>query len=499
MRRIVVLSLSCMGLALLLASCAEPPPEKTEPDEGGMDNLAWSLPPAPPKSAYNGPVFELSHNYPISKPSPPEPAPWQQAIGNGLIDTGNAEVYVNELKAHVADDMRVLIFDYANWDAAARGWYNLPWLTSLEKLGQPIPGSLREAIHGTYVGSSFPPAMFPISNLQASMTTHVLVYYDEVAAWTARQIWGDDADNPIPGLEAGGTQFPEGSIVVKVAATSADASTWAPMVGAQQWPIYAPPGDGTSGDPVLQNTSVFQFDLIVKDSQSAPKTGWVFATLVYDQSAPGDGWDKLVPLGAMWGNDPDVISPQGCDYLTAGGCPALSETWINQQTPVYARETLGWGGRLSGPNDGSVDISAVVQTDSGLELYEGRYAMSSCMGCHSTAQYLFDSFLLPVPSKCADDSCTPTFAKCTNGTCTEAPPGPGVDLVYYQTGSDEFMRWFQDRPGDAPMDPGQIATDYGMNYAFKALPQWFKATGQAGKINHVEDFNNYRGLRYDDE
>jgi hypothetical protein len=23
----------------------------------------------------------------------------------------------------------------------------------------------------------------------------------------------------------------------------------------------------------------------------------------------GSLWDKMVPLGAMWGNDPDVISP----------------------------------------------------------------------------------------------------------------------------------------------------------------------------------------------
>ena len=49
-----------------------------------------------------------------------------------------------------------------------------------------------------------------------------------------------------------------------------------------------------------------QFDIIVKDSVAAPKTGWVFSTLVYDLNAPGDAWDKMVPLGAQWGNDPGI-------------------------------------------------------------------------------------------------------------------------------------------------------------------------------------------------
>ena len=87
-----------------------------------------------------------------------------------------------------------------------------------------------------------------------------------------------------------------------------------------------------------------------------------------------------MPLGAMWGNDPNVKSPQGCDYLKPGGCPALAQTWINPVAPLYSKETLGWGGRLSGPNDGSVDINAVVQQSNGtLTKYPGRYAMSSCM------------------------------------------------------------------------------------------------------------------------
>ena len=444
----------------------------------------FALPSPPPSSVYSGPLFQLSHDYPQTPVLPPDPPPWREAIGLGQIDTQNAAAYVQALKDYIADDMRTLLFHYENWDAAAAGWYNQPWLSTV-----------REPIHGTYVGSTFPAEMFPLSGLTETMTTHVLVYYDDVAAGSLHRVWGQSAQDPVPGLEAGGGQFPEGGIIVKPAFTSASGEAWPPIDGAYPWLIYAAGDSG--GDPELQTVYLFQFDIIVKDTASAPGTGWVFATLVYDASVEGDDWDKLVPLGAMWGNDPDVVSPEDCDYLTPGDCPPLSETWVNQDTPLYTRETLGWGGRLSGPNDGSVDISAVVQTDNGLVPYDGRYAMSSCMSCHGVAEYQLMSFLLPSPSTCTEDDCTPKFALCTDGSCEEAEPGPDVDLVYFPAGSTEFRRWFQSRPGDVPQDPGTIPLDYGMNYAFKALPQWLIQTGRDSSPNFVRGFNFYRGRQYE--
>jgi hypothetical protein len=104
------------------------------------------------------------------------------------------------------------------------------------------------------------------------------------------------------------------------------------MQGAQQWTLYistnATKNRGPSAPPELDPTSFFQFDIIVKDSQSAPQTGWVFSTLVYDKDAPGANfWDKMVPLGAMWGNDPQATSP---------GQP-LMQNWIN---PAAHRDVL---------------------------------------------------------------------------------------------------------------------------------------------------------------
>ncbi|XXT20073.1 hypothetical protein WME94_00715 [Sorangium sp. So ce429] len=467
------------SLLLTAGACGSDEPAATQDQvqpPGTPD--PWALPSAPKPKEYDGPLFQLSHDYPKTQVEPEGPLPWREAIGNGTIDTINASAYTQALKDYVAGDMRTLLFDYPNWNAAAAGWYNVPWLADIE-----------DPIHGTYVGSTFGPDMFPISKLSKEMTTHVLVYYDRVAAGILQNVWGTSGMTPVPGIEAGGAQYAEGSVIVKPAFTTVNHEYWPPMEGAFPWQIWATPGGSSKSDkPTLQDVYLFQFDIIVKDTASSPKTGWVFTTLVYDKSIEGDDpWAKMVPLGAMWGNDPNVISPADCDYMVPDGCPALSETWINPDAPTYAKETLGWGGRLSGPNDAAVDTSAMIQTDSGPQPFtgnKGRLAMSSCMSCHGSAEYQMESFLLPRPSRCNDEKCS-------------------AEPVYYQPGSSDFMHWFQDRAGDVPMDTQQAgggsvyALDYGMNNAFKALPSWFKATGQPGALNFVEEFTNYRGLHPD--
>jgi hypothetical protein len=202
---------------------------------------------------------------------------------------------------------------------------------------------------------------------------------------------------------------------------------------------------------------LLQLDIVVKDSQSAPQTGWVFTTLVYDRNvAPGrnGAWDQLVPLGAQWGNDPQL-----------GGAPGaktpLAETWVNLAAPAYAKETLGWGGRLSGPNDHALnDISFVV--DGGRRLVRnGRN--SSCLSCHGTSQWAVNdpqvgmaSFLMPL-----------------------APSAAGAGAPYLNSpapGSEAWLRWFQNRPGNVPMDAGSVAGDFDLALTFRVLPAWLEAT-----------------------
>ncbi len=385
----------------------------------------------PVPANYKGPIFHLSHDYPTARPDPPVDPPWIKALGGKPISQDNALAYVKALKDYIAADMRKLILDYANWNADQAGWYNMPWLFSIT-----------EPIHGTYVGSSFPHTMFPLSGLKKDMTTLVVVYYDRTAGYTIGQIWGKDAMKP----DLSRAQYQEGAIIVKVALTTATKEEWAPMEGAATWDI----GDG---GPNPSKAAFFQFDIIVKDSKTAPRTTWVFSTLVYDKNARGDAWDKMIPLGAMWGNDPDVNSAINPNV-------PLKENVINPMAPLYATETLGYGGRLSGPNDGAIVQDAIIDGD-----LVPRVTVSSCMSCHGVAENPMRSFLLPGPG-------------ISNAQGGISPTAQG-DLMYLdKPGSVAFLQWFQDRPGTEPQDSGTQPLDYHMNLAFKALPLWAKFTGQ---------------------
>jgi hypothetical protein len=404
----------------------------------------------PPPSAYGGPLFKLSYQYPSGLPTPP--MPWRAAIRHGQITPQNAAAYTQALKQAVAEDMRVLLTDYASWNPDARGWYNDPWV-----------GVQREAIHGLLVGvNSVDSALFPKSGLAKPFTTYVVTYYNKTAAQTIGKIWGKTAMTPV--LDAASTQYAEGSITVKLAFTTAGPDVWPAMAGAIAWPAMVST-NATTGQfdkPALHKLYLMQLDIVVKDTLSAPKTGWVFTTLAYDKDAPAGRmgvWDKMVPLGSQWGNDPQANSAQDPNAR-------LFETWVNPKAPLYATETMGWGGRLSGPNDHGVnDISFV---ENGIRQLARTAGNSACLSCHGVSQWNtrdpsvgMASFLMPL-----------------------APPVGGAGAPYLNSpppGSADWMRWFQNRAGNVPMDAGSVAGDFDLALTFRVLPAWLEAT--TGKVH----------------
>ena len=433
----------------------------------------------PPRNVYSGPLFTLNHAWPKQPLPKLTNAPWQKAIGNGQINTQNAPAYAAALKEAVTVNGRRLTMHYDTWNAAKAGWYTEPWL-----------GSKREAIRGTYAAGEFGPGIFPDTGLRATFNTHVLTYYDERAAYSLQKLWGASAMTPK--ITTGNAQFDDGSIIVKAAVFASNdpkqpSDWWDAMKGAQVWDLYlSVPAPVSSTPPVPPSVwpgYVAQFDIIVKNSQSAPKTGWVFMTLVYDSSAPGDFWDKMVPLGVQWGNDPQA---------TADGMP-LQENWNNPKAPLYATQTLGWGGRLSGPNDGArndIAVNGVVMKNA---------PNSSCMSCHSTAQWnikahKMDSFLLPSFAT----STPPGFQTCGN----DGKPDPNGNLICSPAPSSAaWMKWFQNRLGTQPMDAGSIAMDFDEVFSFKSLPLWWAAVSPKTQPLSVmltapgggRSFNEYTG------
>jgi hypothetical protein len=396
---------------------------------------------------YHGPLFKLSHDYPNSvAPLPPE-LPWRKAIGGGPITVENASAYVNALKDYVASDMRLMLTDSPKWNAAALKWYNEPWT-----------GYIREATHGLYVGSSpFPADLFSGSGLTKPFTTYVLTFYDKRAANALYNVWGKTAETPA--IKPGTPQFAEGAIVVKAAFTTANTDVWPVMENALQWQPFistnATLGRTDKDKPELDRVSFFQFDIIVKDTKSAPQTGWVFSTLVYDKNATGtDFWDKMVPLGAMWGNDPQ---------MTGDPSPSqpLTQNWINPGAPAYSKMTLGWGGRLSGPNDGAVNDAVI---DAEVPKVAPKLPSSSCLSCHSVAEWPMKSFLLPTATQ-PQQFDPPGFVN--SDYMNFWPPGSSG-----QNGTAQWMHWFQSRPGTVAADDGTVAFDYDMVFVFKSLPAW---------------------------
>ncbi len=254
--------------------------------------------------------------------------PWRTAIGNAPINTSNAAAYTQALKDSIARDMVALLAGDEGWDAGRRGWYNDPWL-----------GAQREAIHGMLVGvERFDDSLFPKSGLTKPFTTYVITYYNRTAGQTLGAIWRDPQ---APRLDGGATQYADGSITVKLAFTTAGPQEWPAMRGALAWPMMMT-ANATTGQfdrPTLAKGYLMQVDIVVKDTQSAPQTGWVFTTLVYDRATrPGSRgvWDQMVPLGAQWGNDPRVDS-------AANPGAALFETWVNPNAPAVCARDAGLG------------------------------------------------------------------------------------------------------------------------------------------------------------
>lgn len=409
---------------------------------------------------FTGTTFSLKHDYPVmGSVDTPETYPWRKAIGKGEITQKNALKYVNALKDYISKDMTDLLFNYNKSNPNEKSWYQSIWL-----------GSVREPIHGMYVGSNFNPGTLG-STQKDSLTTYVYTLYDKTAAQTLNNIWGTDSINAYkPNLkDVKKTQYAEGSVIVKFAFVNYNNANkdWPPLEGSAAWEVYT---DVLAGytvakkgtKPAKRILKLMQLDIIVKDSQASPETGWVFSTLVYDKDARGGKWNKMIPLGATWGNNPEKVTKiTKTKALVDAKVPApidptLTENWINPDAPSYTIQTLGWGGRLSGPNDGAVfNTGPVTTSTSGMQFKHGGVSTVGCLGCHSTAQYKFNSFLTPIVFP------IPNFNK------TELP-------LVYDPGSKNWNRWFRNNNGETPFDLGknQIGLDYDMVTAFKAIPLW---------------------------
>ncbi len=284
-----------------------------------------------PPAGWDGPVFELSQDYPAAPP-PAEAYPWKSInFKRGFLQYPRA-VLAYALEGNVAVDWR-------GQDNAVRTWYHAPWM-------HPGPNG-REFVHGlTRERDSRPGELHP--NQTATVQNWAVSLYNAPGGYAIGQVWSDP-DAP----DASKARFPDGTVAIKLLFTRATPQEVPFLEGAPEW--EANTGTSTSS---IRTVRLLQVDIAVRDDRADDTTGWVFGTFVYDKDAPGlaqnEGWDKLTPLGIMWGNDPDLLGVAG----------RLKETRIGARGRQLVTH-LGWEGRLNGPVDNP---------------------NSSCLSCHGAGQ-----------------------------------------------------------------------------------------------------------------
>jgi hypothetical protein len=333
-----------------------------------------------PPADYKGRVFKLSQDYP-DQLSPKEDYPWlkiefkdgapvdPRAYLQALLDYG--------LEGNVEVDFYVE-------DNKIRGWYSMPWMDWNSEVAADWPGTDgREFVHGfTHEFDTFPKTL---STFQDSFAdTWSGAYFNDRAAFGIGQVYCDP-DNPQPGAlnpdPSARNNMADGSYVIKLLFSTITDEQLPTMKGALEWdahifknenPTWRNQGPISRFERTIGKIRMLQIDVAVRDDRSL--TGWLFGTFGYDGNAPGDTpWERMVPLGIQWGNNPSVTYAETCSGPD-GPCSQekLTHQWINQDavtalaTPPISMNHLGFGGRLAGPVDNT---------------------KASCMGCHQTAGF----------------------------------------------------------------------------------------------------------------
>jgi hypothetical protein len=408
--------------------------EKGE-DEDKIDfaDFGYMLPP----NAYQGRVFALSDNYPKSKPE----------IDKGLqaiLDIDYKKdwmAYMNAVKKYVfaGNAQRDLEDSFFLEDNKERAWFHIPW--------QHWGVSGREGFHGlTQEGPLQPKSLAP-SHISPSHA-YAVGFYNDLGGYTIGKVWESGKPN-LSVLKKGG--FPDGTVVAKLLFVPLGEEEVPYLKNPVSWKAYIYESDlpgktlkAHNSSRVVSNVNLIQMDIMVKDPRAISTGGWVFGTFVYQGDLENeDRWENLMPVGIMWGNDPTNNKSDYNPYPTKTVINSnLKETIINPSKDLPAMH-LGWNSRLNGPVDNSY---------------------SSCVSCHSTAQY-------PVVSNILPQFNTPSISIPEKGS----------------TAPDEWMKWFRNIPCGEPFDPQATSFDYSLQLV-KSVQNYIEYMAQEQKGEFHENY-----------
>ena len=362
-----------IGLLLFGQACSSPPPAPSPAcapgtrcltvDDKGRENpegayLAqcagtfpdYIVPAALIPASYAGPWFSLAQDFPPEVPPAPD-LPWKPIdFQKGKAE---ADAYLYALRDYAFDGM--IEADFEPRKNAKRRWYHAPLMNFHNG---------RELVHGV---TEERPLSSPELGIKPGRTVHnyAVGFYNDVGAYTFGQVFARPNE---PDVEK--ARFAEGAMVFKILFSAATPDDFERpeaylLEGAPAWQIATQESKDAPG--TLTTVRLLQMDVAVRDDRAKP-SGWVFGTFAFDREATDEpAWKRLRPVGLMWGNDPGYTP---ADQETK----PLRESIVSDQIPAYAKEHLGWAGRVNGPVDNPA---------------------SACLSCHQTAQVPAAAGLLP--------------------------------------------------------------------------------------------------------
>jgi hypothetical protein len=285
---------------------------------------------------YSGERFKLAQEYPATIP-PHANEPWLQ---HDFKTPQGADAYLAAIFDYVAVGMNEV--DWRAENNTKRRWYHVPWMTAGAHPREFLRGMTEER-----------PVRKPELGLKegAAIQNWAVGFYNDVGGYTIGRVWGAES----PDIAKG--EFPVGTVVAKILFSDVTESDFEDGVDLLKGAPEAEVNLKVRGkeEKKIQKMRLMQIDVAVRDPR-ATETGWVFGTFAYDKDAGGtDAWKRMKPVGLMWGNDPGLAQNK-----------KPTQTIVSAQAPAYAKQHLGFADRMNGPVDNPV---------------------SSCLSCHSTAQY----------------------------------------------------------------------------------------------------------------
>ena len=344
----------CMIWTLVVVSIAAVQPVAIRA-QNSMRNSGDMVP-----SGWTGMQFAMSKDYPTTRPTEPT-QPWRQ-----LSFRTQSEQYIMALRDYALEGN--VEVDWVVQNNAVRKWYHAP--------GLAVGGNGREFIRGmTRERVSRPGELHP--NQTDRHENWAVGMYNPIGGYVLGRVWANP-NQPDPSKG----DFNNGAVAIKLLFTTAPVAQVPYLDGAPEW-------QGNIGRTVSQRSPqtlrLLQVDVAVRETRNSSRTGWVFGTFVYQNTAPGtDPWRKLVPVGLMWGNDPSVTAQD----IDNGAM--LRQQWIN---PNVTLPHLGWKGRLNGPVDNP---------------------SSSCLSCHAFAGFPHPNGIVP-PTSASDDERMQFFRNIKSG------------------------------------------------------------------------------------